>query len=95
MVTVGFVILTSYHTLPELGDQFTRTISKKFLDSITGPVVQGGAILAIIGLGLALAFGAGGGVLRQAMGIMFGISLAFAATSFGMSFFGFAGGLAF
>ena len=68
---------------------------QQFLDSITGPVVQTGAILAIIGLGLALAFGAGGGVLRQAMGIMFGLSLAFAATSFGLEFFGFSGGLAF
>lgn len=60
-------------------------------DSITGPVAQRLAVLAIAVFGLTLAWGGGEG-LGAAIRILFGISIAFAAASFGLSFFGFAGG---
>jgi type IV secretion system protein VirB2 len=48
----------------------------------------------VIAFGLTLAFGGGGSGLRTAVGILFGLSIAFAATTFFLPFLGFAGGLA-
>jgi type IV secretion system protein VirB2 len=62
------------------------------LNSISGPVAQTIGVIAIVIFGLALAMSDGGG-LRTAIGIVFGLSIAFSATSFGVSFFGFAGGV--
>jgi type IV secretion system protein VirB2 len=62
------------------------------LNSISGPVAQVIGIIAIVIFGLALALSDGGG-LRTVIGIVFGLSIAFSATSFGVSFFGFTGGV--
>ena len=72
-----------------------ETPLQNIVDSITGPVAKGVAILAIVVAGLAMAMGEGGGFFRKAAGIVFGIAIAFAATQWGMTFFGFAGGAAF
>ena len=55
-----------------------------------GPKVS--AVVIIILTGLSLAFGDMGGGLRRLIQIVFGLSIAFAATSFFLSFFSFAGG---
>ena len=68
---------------------------QKILDSIAGPVAKVVGVLAIVLTGLGLAFGEGGGLMRKALGIVFGLSIAFSASSFGLSFFGFAGGCTF
>ena len=65
---------------------------QKILDSIEGPVAKMVAVVIIIGTGLSLAFGDMGGGLRRLIQIVFGLSIAFAATSFFLSFFAFAGG---
>ena len=65
------------------------------LESITGPVAKIAGVVAICITGLALAFGEGGGLMRKILGIVFGLSIAFAASSFGLSFFGYGGGLGF
>jgi type IV secretory pathway VirB2 component (pilin) len=62
------------------------------LNSISGPVAMTIGVIAIVIFGLALAMSDGGG-LRTALGIVFGLAIAFSATSFGVSFFGFAGGV--
>lgn len=62
------------------------------MDSITGPTAQIIAVLAIAVTGLALAFGDTSGGFRKMIQIVFGISIAFAATTLVTSFFGFAGG---
>lgn len=62
------------------------------LDSITGPVAQIIAVLAIAITGLTLAFGDAGGGFRKLIQIVFGISIAFAATTLVLDFFGFTGG---
>lgn len=72
-----------------------ETPLQNIVDSVTGPVAKGVAILAIVVAGLAMAMGEGGGFFRRAAGIVFGIAIAFAATQWGMTFFGFAGGAAF
>ncbi|HEY9219420.1 MAG TPA: TrbC/VirB2 family protein [Phenylobacterium sp.] len=65
---------------------------EQVVDSITGPVAQAIAVLSVTVFGLSLAFAEGGSVQRRGLGVLFGLAVAFAATSFFMSFFGFAGG---
>ena len=64
------------------------------LASIEGPVARILATIVIILTGLALAFGESGGGMRKLLQIVFGLSIAFAATSFFLSFFSFGGGAA-
>ena len=63
------------------------------LSSISGPVVQILGIVAIILFGLGLAFSESGGMLRKALWVLLGLSIAFSAVSWGVSFLGFSGGL--
>ncbi|MDR2017922.1 MAG: TrbC/VirB2 family protein [Syntrophobacterales bacterium] len=65
---------------------------QRILDSITGPVAKIAGVLAIALTGLGLAFGEGGGLMKKALGIVFGLSIAFSASTFGLAFFGFTGG---
>jgi type IV secretion system protein VirB2 len=65
---------------------------QRILESIEGPVAKVVAVVTIIVTGLSLAFGDMGGGLRRLIQIVFGLSIAFAATSFFLSFFAFAGG---
>ena len=65
---------------------------QRILESIEGPVAKVVAVITIIVTGLSLAFGDMGGGLRRLIQIVFGLSIAFAATSFFLSFFAFAGG---
>lgn len=62
------------------------------LDSIQGPVAKIVAVIIIIATGLALAFGDTSGGFRRLIQIVFGLSIAFAASSFFLSFFSFGGG---
>ena len=65
------------------------------LQSNEGPVARILATIVIIITGLALAFGESSGGMRKLIQIVFGISIAFAATSFFLSFFSFGGGATF
>lgn len=62
------------------------------LESIEGPVARIVAVIIIVVTGLTLAFGDSGGGFRRLIQIVFGLSIAFAASSFFLSFFSFAGG---
>jgi len=62
------------------------------LESIQGPVARIIAVIVIITTGLALAFGDTSGGFRKLVQIVFGLSIAFAASSFFLTFFSFAGG---
>ena len=62
------------------------------LESIQGPVARIVAVITIISTGLALAFGDTSGGFRKLIQIVFGLSIAFAASSFFLSFFSFSGG---
>jgi type IV secretion system protein VirB2 len=65
---------------------------QSILDSVQGPVARIIAVIIIITTGLALAFGDTSGGFRKLIQIVFGLSIAFAASSFFLSFFSFAGG---
>src|SRR3546814_3022445 len=59
---------------------------QQILQSVEGPVAKILAVIFIIVTGLALAFGATSGGFRRLIQIVFGLSIAFAASSFFLSF---------
>jgi type IV secretory pathway VirB2 component (pilin) len=65
---------------------------QQILDSVQGPVSKIVAVIIIITTGLSLAFGDTAGGFRRLIQIVFGLSIAFAASSFFLSFFSFGGG---
>ncbi len=65
---------------------------QQILESIEGPVAKIVAVIIIIVTGLSLAFGDTSGGFRRLIQIVFGLSIAFAASSFFLSFFSFGGG---
>lgn len=64
----------------------------QILSSIEGPVARIVAVIIITITGLTLAFGETSGGFRKLIQIVFGLSIAFAATSFFLTFFSFGGG---
>jgi type IV secretion system protein TrbC len=64
----------------------------QILASIEGPVARIVAVIIITLTGLTLAFGETSGGFRKLIQIVFGLSIAFAATSFFLTFFSFGGG---
>ena len=65
----------------------------QILQSVEGPVAKIIAVIVIIVTGLSLAFGDTSGGFRRLVQIVFGLSIAFAASSFFLSFFSFGGGV--
>ena len=65
---------------------------QQILESVQGPVAKIVAVIIIIVTGLTLAFGETSGGFRRLIQIVFGLSIAFAASSFFLSFFSFGGG---
>ena len=64
----------------------------QILESIQGPVAKVMSVIVIIITGLTLAFGESSGGFRRLIQIVFGLSIAFAASSFFLSFFQLGGG---
>jgi type IV secretion system protein VirB2 len=65
----------------------------QILQSVEGPVAKIIAVIIIVMTGLTLAFGDSSGGFRRLIQIVFGLSIAFAASSFFLSFFSFGGGV--
>jgi type IV secretion system protein VirB2 len=65
----------------------------QILQSVEGPVAKIIAVSIIVVTGLTLAFGDSSGGFRRLIQIVFGLSIAFAASSFFLSFFSFGGGM--
>lgn len=65
---------------------------QQILDSVQGPVAKVISVIVIIITGLTLAFGETSGGFRKLIQIVFGLSIAFAASSFFLTFFQFGGG---
>ena len=65
---------------------------EQIVDSITGPVARAAAVIAIVIAGVTIIFSEGGGGIRKLAFVGLGIAIMFAAVSFFLDFFGFAGG---
>ncbi len=68
---------------------------QKIADSITGPVAKIAGVIAVVLAGLGFAFASSGGFMKQVLGIVFGLAVAFSASTFFLPFFGYAGGAGF
>src|SRR5690606_25079929 len=66
-----------------------ETPLQSILDSVQGPVAKIVGVIIIVITGLTLAFGDTSGGFRRLVQIVFGLSIAFAASSFFLSFFSF------
>ena len=64
-------------------------------DSLSGPVAKAVGIIAIVVTGLGFAFAEGGSAMRKGIGIVFGLAIAFTATTFITTFFNITSGAAF
>src|ERR1700679_986922 len=64
-------------------------------NSLSGPVAKAVGIIAIVVTGLGFAFAEGGSAMRKGIGIVFGLAIAFTATTFISSFFSMTSGAAF
>jgi type IV secretion system protein VirB2 len=65
------------------------------MQSLSGPVAKAVGIIAIVLTGLGFAFAEGGSALRKGIGIVFGLAIAFTATTFISTFFNMTAGAAF
>jgi type IV secretory pathway VirB2 component (pilin) len=65
---------------------------QQVVQSITGPVVQAAAVVAVVVFGAGVAMSENGSSMRRGLSILFGLCIAFAAATFFLDFFGFAGG---
>lgn len=65
---------------------------EQIVDSITGPVASAAAVIAIVIAGVTIMFSEGGSGVRKLAFVGLGIAVMFAAASFFLDFFGFAGG---
>ncbi len=70
-----------------------ETPLNNLLNSLTGPVARVVGALAIVIFGFGLAFSEGGGMIRRALWMVLGLTIAFNAISWSLTFFGFTGGL--
>lgn len=65
------------------------------MNSLAGPVAKAIGVIAIVMTGLGFAVSEGGSAVRKGIGIVFGLAIAFTATTFVTSFFNLTAGAAF
>lgn len=90
-IGIGFAISATPAYASGTGMPWEQPL-QQVLDSVQGPVAKIVAVMIIITTGLTLAFGETAGGFRRLIQIVFGLSIAFAASSFFLSFFSFGGG---
>jgi len=91
LATVGLLFVPASAFASGTGMPWEEPL-QQILDSVQGPVAKIIAVMVIIVTGLTLAFGETSGGFRRLIQIVFGLSIAFAASSFFLSFFSFGGG---
>lgn len=65
---------------------------EQIVDSITGPVARAAGVIAVVLVGITIAFSEGGSGVRKLAYVGLGLCLAFWAASGALELFGFAGG---
>ena len=93
-VSAGFITLVLTPAAYASGSSMPwETPLNQILESVQGPVAKIISVIIITVTGLTLAFGDTSGGFRRLIQIVFGLSIAFAASSFFLSFFSFSGGV--
>jgi len=94
LVTTSFSVLAMSSAAHAAGSNMPwEQPLNQILQSVEGSVAKIIAVIVIIVTGLSLAFGDTSGGFRRLVQIVFGLSIAFAASSFFLSFFSFGGGV--
>jgi type IV secretion system protein VirB2 len=96
LTPIGLAASTLLYVLPAYAAGSSmpwETPLQQILDSVQGPVAKIISVIIITVTGLTLAFGDTSGGFRRLIQIVFGLSIAFAASSFFLSFFSFSGGV--
>lgn len=91
LLALGLVVMSAQAWASGSGMPWEEPL-QQVLESVQGPVAKIVAVIIIIVTGLTLAFGETAGGFRRLIQIVFGLSIAFAASSFFLSFFSFGGG---
>ena len=92
-LAIGFMVLLLAPAAHASGSSMPwETPLNSILESVQGPVAKIISVIIITVTGLTLAFGDTSGGFRRLIQIVFGLSIAFAASSFFLSFFSFGGG---
>ncbi|QBE92456.1 conjugal transfer protein TrbC [Sphingomonas paucimobilis] len=91
-VTLGLALTIAAKAQASGSGMPWETPLQSILDSVQGPVAKIVGVIIIVITGLTLAFGDTSGGFRRLVQIVFGLSIAFAASSFFLSFFSFGGG---
>jgi type IV secretion system protein VirB2 len=91
-VTSVFLILMTGPAYAAGSNMPWETPLNSILESVQGPVAKIVSVIIITVTGLSLAFGDTSGGFRKLVQIVFGLSIAFAASSFFLTFFSFGGG---
>ncbi|KRR13441.1 conjugal transfer protein TrbC [Bradyrhizobium jicamae] len=89
---VGCVLLTATAAHAAGSGMPWEAPLQRILESVQGPVAKIVAVIIITVTGISLAFGDTSGGFRKMVQVVFGLSIAFAASSFFLSFFSFGGG---
>lgn len=93
LIAVAAVTFVSASSAHATGSSMPwETPLNQILESVQGPVAKIISVIIITVTGLTLAFGDTSGGFRRLIQIVFGLSIAFAASSFFLSFFSFSGG---
>lgn len=92
LISAFFVALIAAPAYASGSDMPWETPLNSILESVQGPVAKIVSVIIITVTGLSLAFGETSGGFRRLIQIVFGLSIAFAASSFFLSFFSFSGG---
>jgi type IV secretion system protein TrbC len=93
LVAIAFVSIAFASAACASGSSMPwETPLNQILESVQGPVAKIISVIIITVTGLTLAFGDTSGGFRRLIQIVFGLSIAFAASSFFLSFFSFSGG---
>lgn len=93
LAALGAVLLTTVPAWAAGSNMPWEQPLNQILQSVEGPVAKIIAVIIIVVTGLTLAFGDSSGGFRRLIQIVFGLSIAFAASSFFLSFFSFGGGV--
>lgn len=88
LAVMGFMVLWS-NVAHAAGDLPWEEPLQKIAASLSGPVAKVVGVCSIILTGLALAFGEAGGIVKRVLQIVFGLTIAFTASSFFLGFFGY------
>jgi type IV secretion system protein VirB2 len=69
------------------------TAFNQILSALTGSVAHVIGVVAIFGTGVGMAFSEGGSMMRKALWVVLGLTIAFNAGTWGLTFLGLSGGL--